>query len=193
MLVRIQVQAQDCPDARLLSVSRGERPANTSEPVMISDGNEGFWMVYQSRDFDGNYSRIKVQRVSSIGEPLLGDGGIEVSERPGNQTEVKALTDSFHDLILVWRQSKDIESGDIYIQKIQLQGRKAFGQSAMQICGTKGNQKAPAVALGEYGNIYVVWEDERAGEGKTGIYGQCIKAEGSIAWHPACLDLPRLA
>lgn len=176
--------AQDCPDTRLLAVSRGERPANTSEPLMLSDGNEGFWMVFQSRDFEGNFSRIKVQRVSPLGEPLLGEGGLEVSDAAGNQSEVRVITDSFHDLILVWKQSKDSETGDIYIQKIQMQGDRRFGQSGLQVCATIGNQKAPAIALGEYGNIYVAWEDERAGEGKTRIYSQCIRSEGIMAWHP---------
>ena len=178
------MRAQDCPDTRLLAVSRGERPANTLEPILVSDGKEGFWMIYQSRAFDAHFSRIRVQRVSPLGEPLFADGGVEVSDMPGNQSEVSATANGTSGLILVWKQADDMQTGDIYIQHISMQGTLELGVKGMQVCTHPGNQKAPALSAVTNSEIYVVWEDERTGDGKSQIYGQCIQAGANKRWHP---------
>lgn len=177
--------AQDCPDTRMLAVSRGDRPYAASDPQIISDGAGGFWMVYRTRGFDDVWSRLKVQRLNALGKPLLTEQGIELSVLEGDQGTPVVFADRTYGLTVVWQQNLSEDSrGDIYVQRIQPDGRLTWGKNGIQISSNGADQRNPVMFCNASGQIYIAWEDDRAGELLTDIYAQKIEHTGQILWAP---------
>jgi len=183
VLTGFRIMAQNCPDTRVLALSRGELPSASTDPLILPDGTGGFWMIYRNRKQEDLYSRIRIQKLTALGQPVFQGESHEISDIPGDQSQVDAYADGLLGLTLVWRQENKIgESGDLWIQRIGVRGKREFGDTGTRICDAEGEQRAPKIQAGEKGVAYVVWEDERLGEKFTTIYGQKISLNGQPAW-----------
>jgi hypothetical protein len=183
LLSFVDLLAQDCPDTRLLAVSRGNMPASTSEPDILSDGEGGFWMIFRIRNYEDNWSRLRIQKVDALGKTQFREPGLEISTLPGEQSQHAAIAYPGF-LSIVWRQAPDaVSPGDIYFQTISDQGHKMLNEKGLPVCIAPGNQLSPRLLNKRpEEEIYLVWEDEREGENLPKVYIQKFTSAQSLHW-----------
>lgn len=182
-LAAATLNAQDCPDTRVLAISRGEKPSAASDPTLYSDGSGGYWMVFKMRGFEDTWNRLFVQRVSALGKPYFQEPGLPISSFPGDQSQANAIPTA-DGLGIVWRQSAESGlPGDIYLQNISLTGELLFDKSGLRVCANPANQLNPQVwSSAQQKEIYIAWEDERAGENLPSLFIQKVHSETGLAW-----------
>lgn len=187
------LSAQDCPDMRMLAVSRGEKPASASQPFLHADGQGGYWMIFTLRGYEDTQNRLLVQRVDALGKTLFREPGLEVSSLEGDQSEPTAQVFK-GSLYLTWRQIAEAGSeGDIYLQQFEANGNIPLSSAGLLICTAPGNQHHPVIqvlATGEVVDVYVAWGDERKGELLPDVRIQKVSG-GTLQWNPEGLSVAR--
>ena len=86
--------------------------------------------------------------------------------------------------VIVWEDQRD-GGKDIYAQKIDnVNGLPQWTPvDGVPVCTASYNQTNPRAAYDSLGNVVVVWEDARSGDGISAIYAQCLDvSDGSANW-----------
>ncbi len=81
-------------------------------------------------------------------------------------------------LFIVWTDERGSDK-DIYLQKFDSAGNKAWTNDLRVNQYATGDQYEPAIAIAS-GTMYVVWTDERSGN--QDIYAQKLDTDGVIKW-----------
>ena len=124
----------------------------------------------------GNPARSTAQTVSP-------DINIRDSALAGSATDFTAAFEPGATYV-AWRDSRDnvTSSGDIYVQKIGLDGGPLGELNGLGICTAEGNQRLPAITPDGAGGAVVVWLDGRDDRWNA-IAGQRISASGAVQWN----------
>jgi len=116
--------------------------------------------------------------------PLAGaywvQDGIPVCTEPGEQNTVLLAPDGRCGAIAAWRDYR-AGNGDVYAQKIDLQGRLRWTTNGVPVCTQNAVQKFTGIASDGLGGAFVVWEDHRGDDGGD-IYMQRIDSSGNPQW-----------
>ena len=165
-----------------------------SLPIVVSDVTSGQIFTWVSARFDPPTSStvydLYAQRIDGNGVLQWGTGGVPivtgtVSMAGAPQVRPFAAVSNpypYLGIIVAWRDTRNSSDGDIYAQKLSVNGIPQWVVGGMPVSNGFGVQRDPAlVADGEDGAI-VAWEDLRAGPGNSDIYAQRLSPSGLPLW-----------
>ncbi|MFN0032448.1 MAG: T9SS type A sorting domain-containing protein [Flavobacteriales bacterium] len=98
---------------------------NNNTHRLLSDGQQGAYVVYCRRIGSSAPFDVYAQRMSPDGEPMWGnEAGISVSSADDFQMNIEATTDGAGNLFAVWEdlRNPDNNNEDIYAQKVNSSG-----------------------------------------------------------------------
>ncbi len=139
-------------------------------PFAASGGNNGAYFVWTG------YKTL-VQRVSPSGT-VCWNSPVEVGADYG--WSGKITEDGTGGCIVVWMQYGNDWDDDIYMQRLDANGVKKWGEGGFCVCNAVDDQECPRIISDGKGGAFVMWTDERDPE--DAIYVQKVRPRGSAAW-----------
>jgi hypothetical protein len=153
-------------------------PAAQWNPQIGAYGDGGAVIVWTDSRDSASGKNIYAQGISDEGKILWEKDGIPVCSAPGNQDSPTLL--SLEDGIIVAWNDLRANNSDIYIQKIDLEGKTLWENNGAAVCLFPYTQEDPNLSPDGDGGAIVTWTDDRA-EGSD-IYAQRIYRNGKISW-----------
>ncbi len=157
------------------------------------DGQGGAVVIYRQVTSD---SDLYARRFDANGNMLWGgtDGYIVLCDATMSdgsaaiQESAKLITLGNDTYGVAWRDRRNENSGDIYVQILDLQGNKVLSTypQGMPLYVGPAIQENPRVATDGNGTMYVAWEDRRLTMDTTSerdIYVQSVASDGTINWN----------
>ncbi len=137
-------------------------------------------IVWEDRRDNPDENDIYLQFIDENGNTLLQNNGIPVCEDTfvQNNPRVKAEDGA---AFVVWEDFRNHpENGDVYGQRITLDGQIGWEANGQPICTAPGKQTTPRLTADGQGGVYVVWMDERfAAAPEIDIFLQHLDADGT--------------
>lgn len=156
----------------------------------ISDGSNGAIICWSdARSFMSTGFDLYIQRLSAAGEPLWGFNGKPLVNRSELQTSPWMASDGASGAYIVWADNRDGFS-NIFAQHIDALGTEKWMHDGISLQNQNQHQRNPMCIQNFQGDLVVVWEDARRGEGNEKVYMQRLSANGSRLWQaegvPVC-------
>jgi hypothetical protein len=163
------------------------------DPRLVHDGAGGVivaWYDYRS----GSAYQVYGQRLDSSGAAAWGADGVMLMDAYSYSSAISMIPSGFGGAILAADLYVDeFSPNDIYAQRVDHDGNMLWGPK-VAVCLAPGEQYGPVLAPDGSGGAILAWEDYRAGDGYTDLYGQRVGPSGlwgspepEIA---SCLDVP---
>lgn len=153
----------------------------------VTDGLEGaiiVWLDYRNGEWD-----IFARRIDAGGNVLWAPGGVPVCTAPNLQRHTTAVSDGTGGAIIAWADLRSDAEGDIYTQRIDMNGTVQWTADGVAICVQPNCQAYPSIVSDGAGGAIVTWFDERPYYDFQ-YYSQRIDHYGNIKWQvggvPAC-------
>jgi hypothetical protein len=146
-------------------------------PAIVSDGYGGAIVAWQTASFDDASSDIRAQAIRVSGALRWGGDGIPVCRASGAQSEVAMARSGAGSAIVMWRDARNDESGDLYAQRIDSSGTAHWKTDGIVISDAPGFQGALAVSADGTGGAVAAWSDGRDGRH---IYAQRVSGSGRL-------------
>ncbi len=126
----------------IVAASGGGFESNT---YSVQDGQDGAIVAFT--DNGGDYSWVKAQRVGSDGSPKWGAGiGVTATSVASQNYDLGLSTDGANGAIVAFEQSDTGSSGNIYVQRLDGNGERQWGNSAICVRTNTGtNASYPSV------------------------------------------------
>ena len=155
---------------------------NQEVPIGVADGDGGLFVAWRdNRDYAENGYDIYAVRLLFDGT-VIGTTGRAVVTAPGHQYPGDIEPDGHGGAWISWQdyRTDSYDSDDTYVQKMSSGCRADWSDNGLIAGGGDGSQYESRLARDAYGDVYVVWRDNR--NGYSDIYGQLISASGSRKW-----------
>ena len=86
------------------------------------------------------------------------------------------------EIIIGWSDTRD-SMRDVYVQKLDANGEKLWGENGIAVTKAFGRQEDPLLVGDGQGGAYVVWIDYRnEPDTKGDVYAQHVLSDGSLVW-----------
>ncbi len=161
-------------------------PGAQKNPMILPVKGGRFVIIWQDEREGWLKDDIYMQVLDEYGNCLLSEDGVPVIAWDGYQGSFDAVVSEDSEYVyVVWvdcRDTIDASDNGLYMQKMDLEGRRLFGDGGKPVALVKdGNDPSdPHLCISGDG-VYVVWEDYR--EESAGVYMQRITYDGSICWN----------
>ena len=146
------------------------------------DGQGGAIIVWHDKR-DSSNENLYMQRIDSSGNLLWGENGTLISDATGIQEKAKIKPVGDGNFMIVWRDKRDENDGDIYAQLINLNGDIIWSNDLSVYTGS-GIQRNPRSTATSDNCLVVAWEDGRNDSYYKDIYAQKIDLNGNLLWGP---------
>ncbi len=158
-----------------------DEDGNQNQHTFWEDGTGGAIMVWHHKS--GLDEDIYAQRISSDGNLLWGSSGVLVCGAANEQETPKITPDGSGNFIITWRDKRSDEDGDIYAQRIDINGNLLWGSNVSVYSGS-GIQGNPRITESSDNGAIIVWQDGRneAATDDTDIYSQKLDLNGNPVW-----------
>ncbi len=164
-------------------------PGDQKNPMILPVKGGRFAVLWQDAREGWLKDDIYMQVLDEDGNCLLSEDGVPVIAWDGYQGSFDAVVSEDSEYVyVVWvdcRDTIDASDNDLYMQKMDLEGRRLFGDGGKPVALVKdGNDPSnPHLCISGDG-VYVVWEDYRAwnSEGIGMVYMQRVTLDGDICW-----------
>ena len=158
--------------------------AHNGVSIETAEAGSAIMVWADNRNIDTSGFDIYTQRVDINCNTLWStpeEGGIPLCMADGSQEYAKITHYSETASVIVWEDKRyDEDSGDIFIQYIDMDGNLLLDDAGEEICTDVSNQIKPRVKADSQG-AYIVWEDERYTIEESDIFVQRhVLGEGSI-------------
>ncbi len=124
---------------------------------------------------------IYVRKIDSDGNKLW-DEDLRIGSETGsaNQVDPQLVAESGGTFYIIWQDDRNVNQ-DIYAQKYNPDGEKQW-ENDLKVNNDTGSadQTVPEIDIDDANNIYIVWQDERAGN--SDIYSQKYDFDGNKQW-----------
>jgi len=130
---------------------------------------------------DAEDEDLYMQRLGENGQMMWGENGILLCGEPGAQESTKLIQMEDTGMVVVWRDKRNDNDGDIYARKVNLDGSFAWSNEVVIYEGS-GIQRNPRLASGSDNSVLAVWEDGRNDSYYKDIFAQKIAADGNLNW-----------
>ena len=160
---------------------------NQGNPTIVSDGNGGAFCVWSDYRNDPNFftrAQLYAQKIAADGTTLWQKDGIPICKLPVNQQQANCVSDDEGGFIVVWWDDRNIFA-DIYVQRVNAQGKILWDKNGAPVCTEGGVQQIPMLVSDGTGGAIAYWLDYREDFGNTtedAIYAQRIDADGTPLW-----------
>lgn len=128
---------------------------------------------------DGNIYAPFVQKISSTGQLLWGEGGIQITTGKHNASEQCLTSDREGGVVVGWVEYKN-GNHEIFIQRVDGDGLRLWGPKGIKLCTIHGIRRAPVIKSNGIGEFYVLWSDHR--NDNWCVYAQKVDSYGKPQW-----------
>lgn len=146
-----------------------------------ADGEGGAVVCWFDSRNDAN-KNLYMQRMNSEGDMLWGDNGVLLSDADGIQTNPKISPDGTGNFIITWRDKRNDNDGDIYAQRIDLDGNLLWDEDLV-VYADSSRQRNPRITEASDTGVYIVWEDGRYNPEEFDIFAQKLDINGDKIWN----------
>jgi hypothetical protein len=147
-------------------------------PVVASDMNGNFVVVWASFGQDGNNYGLFGRRFSAAGAPQGAEFQVN-TYTTGNQSGFSLSADASGNFVVVWQSiGPDGSSFGVFGQRFNASGTRQGSEFQINSY-TTGVQSYPTVASDASGNFVVVWQDGGEDGSAFGVFGQRYDASGA--------------
>ena len=151
-------------------------------PVVAADGSGGAFIAWQDYRTGTTY-HIFGQHLTAANVGTVADG-VPVSLASNGQFSPQIAFDGQQSAFVTWYDSRSGLSNDIYVQRLDVQGRLIPGWDAdgLPVCVATNTQLFPVVTNSSPGTVTLTWQDLRSGGQTTAaIYAAPAGATGIAA------------
>ena len=127
-----------------------------------------------------NVGLVAVAVGSTLAHAAWQTDGTPLVVLPTSQESPAITPDGSSGAIVVWRDSRNGSTSDIYGQRIDASGAISWSPDGLPICAATGTQSSPDVLADGSSGAIVAWRDDRNGTGD--VYAQRIDALGQPLW-----------
>jgi hypothetical protein len=147
---------------------------------IIPDGNGGAIIAWQDYRNSTTACDVYTQRINSKGQTLWTKDGVAVSKEVGNQAYPNLVGDGSGGVIISWHNER-IDSGDIFAQHLDTDGKPLWKENGIAICQEAGSQLFAGITQDGTGGAIITWMDDRNGQ-NWDIYAQRVDPKGNMIW-----------
>ncbi|KPK36910.1 MAG: hypothetical protein AMK70_00525 [Nitrospira bacterium SG8_35_1] len=133
-------------------------------------------------DIRSSYPQVYAQRIDSNGQAMWEQDGKLIALINYGQSNPDMIADGFGGAIVVWTDYRPLNISNIYAQKLDADGTRAWGDEGRPLCTKVGNQISPHVASDGFGGAIFSWADGRLGDETMDIYAQRLDSLGNVMW-----------
>jgi hypothetical protein len=148
-------------------------------PQIVSDGQGGAFVLWRQGDVLG--TDVYAQRITASGVISFGwdDGGLAITDLPGNQNTPAFSENGKGGLILAWWDARSGEI-DVYAQHVTPDGDFSWMKNGAPITLAPELQDQPSIGIDNDGGAFIAWTDWRhfVFEGALQVYLQHVDAFG---------------
>ncbi len=145
--------------------------------------NSSVYVVWENRKSGKN---IYHQIISSDGNLLLKQGGVQIANQKGEQVNPHGFsTDST--ITISWINEEKKER-DIFAQKFDFNGKQIW-KNPVSICNVKGAQGSQKIIDDRSGGAVSMWIDKRSTSPKGNIFAQRISSAGKKIWDSTGVEI----
>jgi len=105
--------------------------------------------------------------------------GTPLCDLPGSQAHARIVSDGGTGSIVVWADERS-GAGDIYAQRLDVNGNPLWTPEGVAICSAAGRQFDPEITTDEVGGAIIAWIDSRSGG--DDVYAQRVDGDGNVLW-----------
>ncbi len=145
-----------------------------------ADGEGGAICVWHDARDSGN-ENLYMQRIAADGSQLWEEGGSILCDAPAIQESCKMSPDGMGGFIITWSDRRFEESGDIFANRIDLDGNVLWAEDLVVYAGA-GTQRNPRITQAADGGALIAWEDGRNDGDYKDLFTQKISINGTIEW-----------
>ena len=109
------------------------------------------------------------------------DDGLAVRQGVHIEWQRTADLDNSNEFIFAWSDTRQ-GGRDIYIQKINENGEKIWGENGLTVVQEIGRQEDPILIADGQGGAYIVWVDYKNEPDDGDIYAQHVNSGGELSW-----------
>ena len=155
-------------------------PGDETAPAIVSDGAGGALIAWEDTR-GGSTADVYVQRVDSSGR-TWGLNGVAACAAPGNQLDVRMVSDGAGGALLTWRDERSGGVSELFAQHITSSGEVAPGWIANgHALSAAIPDQLPTAALADgTGGMFVAWSETRD-TGNPTVYTIRCTSDGSIS------------
>lgn len=144
------------------------------------DGSGGAILIWHD-ERNPDDENLYMQRIAPDGTLLWLNTGVLLCSAAGTQENVKMVPTSDGYFITAWRDKRADFFGDIYAQKIDLNGNLIWS-SEVEVYIGEGIQRNPRICGTSDGGAVVTWEDGRYDYNFKDIFAQKLDSSGNQLW-----------
>jgi len=150
-------------------------------PRITTDGASGAIIVWQ--DMSASSSDIYAQRVDARGQVRWTKDGVAICLENGDQWFPNIVTDGTGGAIMAWwdKRAGFVET-DIYVQRVDADGKIQWKPGGVPICKSPGAQKDFDIISDGKGGAIIAWQDYRDSNEAPDIYAQRVNSKGEMQW-----------
>ena len=157
-------------------------PVYSNPGVQIGDRviatNDGGALVFYNQKQGGNYN-IRARKVDATGAGV--GSSTSICSAINHQILSAAIDDGSGGAIVVWLDYRSGVAGDIYAQRVDINGTPLWTADGVPICTAARLQSPPSMVSDGLGGAILAWQDNR-NAGNSDIYAQRIDASGTVQW-----------
>ena len=144
-------------------------------PVIASDQNDNFVVIWMSAGQDGDGEGIYGQRFDSSGNAQGGEFRVNTTTA-GDQIDPAVAMDAAGDFVVVWQSLG--QDGNVFAQRYNAAGVAQGGE--FQVNSSDGASSHPQVAIVAGTGAFIVAWDESSAEAPARAYAQRFTAAGVV-------------
>jgi hypothetical protein len=176
LLASARVQAAWTPNGVNLS-NTAFTSSSAYFPNIASDDSSGAIVVWQHQTGFPNFDNVRTCRVDAAGTIVWTR---DVCDFPGVQKGAKIVETGDGGALLVWEDERSTGQGPgIYAQRVDSSGTDQWAMNGVRVVDVLPWDRSIRIVSDGSGGAYIVWYDERAGNGMTDVYIQRIYSDGT--------------
>jgi hypothetical protein len=150
-----------------------------TQPSIAMAGSGHFVVVWDGDPNRAGDDDIHARLYQPDGTPI-GDQFIVNTTRTGAQQNPRVAMNNAGEFVIVWNSEAGVgdTERDIFGQRFNSSGSPIGDESQLNAC-TTGDQRNPAVAMGQIGQFVAVWQSDGQDGSRYGIFGQIGPVIGS--------------
>ncbi|MCD4818586.1 MAG: T9SS type A sorting domain-containing protein [Candidatus Cloacimonetes bacterium] len=149
---------------------------------IVSDDVGGAYVIWLDFRNSGG-SDIYGTHIIANGSLATGwiEDGLPIISISDSQNQHTFWKDGEGGAILVWRDGRDEENENLYMQKIAYDGTLLWEENGTLVSNAPESQEKAKIKPDGNGNFYIAWRDRR-NENDGDIYAQYIDLDGNLLW-----------
>jgi FlgD Ig-like domain len=174
-------------------LSSSARSASDWAPLRVIASTDGGVIVVWVEWYGGFVQPIAVyaQKLTSAGTKAWSSNGVVVCPVSSDQDSPAAASDDSGGVLITWHDDRaGDDEHDIYAQRINASGARAWAQNGVAICVEANDQTYPQIVADDSAGAIITWDDGRD-LNDYDIYAQRVNASGTKLWTSAGVPVCR--